>query len=584
MADPAGGGAGHGEIRVTGPSLRLAWLWPLVAVLAWLPGIADLALFDPDEGRNASIARAMAESGDWLIPQLNGIPFLDKPFLYFATEAGAMRLFGVSELSARLPSFFAALALVAVLAWWARRQWGELPAILAAGAAATSLLVLVFARSATFDALLALCTTVALLAFHEAIESPPRQPEDPASPFWRGRSGWILLAWGAMAAGTLTKGPVALLLPLGVASLYGAWRRRFRTIWSLSGTVAGLGLLCAWLALMEQRTPGFLRYALVEESWRRVTTDQFQRTGPLWYFLPILLAGVFPWVIAPWVRPGSLFRLRRSVPGAEIFLGIWLLVPLLLLSLSQSKRPQYMVPLVPAIALLAGRSLADPRSRRRAVRIAASILAALGVALLAARATLGDRLGRKQEIAASDIRQFALLFGIVLLLAGIGGLWAAGRRLAGIVAISLPILALPLLSRSVALAVSNDRSARPLAEVLAPYVAERFAIVGLDTFVPSLPFYLGANVVLCAEDFAEMTSNSMLHFERRIVAADRGALLPADCWRRRIAEEVPLRSIFLLKAGRSSEIAALDGRGLVRLYESRRIIAFGPPGGEIVHE
>ncbi|MGE4188854.1 MAG: ArnT family glycosyltransferase [Thermoanaerobaculia bacterium] len=583
MRSPASEGGHFPPGRPAGWQRALHY-WPLLAVLGWLPGIADLALFDPDEGRNASIARSMAESGDWLIPQLNGIPFLDKPFLFFAAEAGAMRLFGASELSARLPSLLAGGALVALLAWWARRQWGETPAILAAGATATSLLVLVFSRAATFDALLTLCTTVALLAFHEAIESPPGQPGEAPSVFWRGRSGWLLLAWGAMAAGTLTKGPVALLLPLGVASLYGAWRRRFRTIWSLSGVVAGLGLLCGWLALVEQRMPGFLRYALVEESWRRVTTDQFQRTGPIWYFLPILLAGAFPWVIAPWVRPGWLFRRRREAPGAEIFLAIWLLMPLLLLSLSQSKRPQYMLPLVPAIALLAARSLSDPGSRRRAVRIAGTVLCAVGIALLAARSSLAAQLGRKQGIATTDLHRFALLFGIVLLLAGIGGLWAAGRRLGGIVAISLPVLALPVLSRSVALAVSDDRSSRPLAEVLEPYVAERFAIVGLDTFVPSLPFYLGTNVVLCADDFGEMTSNSMLHFERRIVTADRDALLPADCWRRRIAQEVPLHSIFLLKSGRASEIAALGERGLVRLYESRKLVAFGPAEEDVRHD
>jgi 4-amino-4-deoxy-L-arabinose transferase-like glycosyltransferase len=81
-------------------------------------------LFDPDEGRNAEVAREMAESRDYLVPHLDGLPYLDKPIVYFAAAAGLMELFGPNESAARLPAYIATLATVALLVWFARRRWG----------------------------------------------------------------------------------------------------------------------------------------------------------------------------------------------------------------------------------------------------------------------------------------------------------------------------------------------------------------------------------------------------------------------------------------------------------------------------
>src|SRR2546425_3366708 len=170
--------------------LRLLVLVAAVA-LAW--NLSGYRLLDPDEGRNAEVAREMAQSHDYLVPHLDGLPYLDKPIVYFAASAGAMALLGPTELAARLPAYLATLATIALLVWFARRRWGEDAGWLAGLAYATMVLPLAYARAAIFDSALTLCTTAAILFFFE---------------------GRAVAAWAALGVATLTKGPIALALVL----------------------------------------------------------------------------------------------------------------------------------------------------------------------------------------------------------------------------------------------------------------------------------------------------------------------------------------------------------------------------------
>src|SRR5438093_11996895 len=159
--------------------------------LGW--NLSGYPLLDPDEGRNAEVAREMARSNEYLVPHLDGLPYLDKPIVYFAASAALMEVLGPTETAARLPAYAATLATIALLAGFARRRWGAEAGWLAGLAYATMVLPLVYARTAIFDSTLTLCTTAAILWFFE--ERP-------------------ILAWAAMGAGVLTKGPIALAIPL----------------------------------------------------------------------------------------------------------------------------------------------------------------------------------------------------------------------------------------------------------------------------------------------------------------------------------------------------------------------------------
>src|SRR5438046_5168340 len=174
------------------PLISLPLLLMLAAVaLGW--NLNGYRLFDPDEGRNAEVAREMAQSNDYVVPHLDGLPYLDKPIVYFAAAAAMMELFGPTEAAARLPAYLATLATIALLVWFARRRWGDAAGWLTGLAYATMVLPLAYARTAIFDSTLTLCTTAAIVWF--ADERP-------------------VAAWAAMAVGALTKGPIAIAIPL----------------------------------------------------------------------------------------------------------------------------------------------------------------------------------------------------------------------------------------------------------------------------------------------------------------------------------------------------------------------------------
>src|ERR1051326_9094435 len=192
---------------------------PLLVVAAVLALAFDLGgypLFDPDEGRNAEVAREMAATNDYVLPHLDGLPYLDKPVVYFAAAAATMEVLGPTETAARLPAYLFTLATIVIVVWFARRRWGDDTGWLAGLALATMPMVLAYARTTIFDSALAFCTTAAILAFWD---------ERPA------------LAWAAIGLGAITKGPVAILIPLATMIPY-AWltgSRRARDLFPLTG-------------------------------------------------------------------------------------------------------------------------------------------------------------------------------------------------------------------------------------------------------------------------------------------------------------------------------------------------------------
>lgn len=547
---------------------EIAWFVVVAASLSFALG--SHALIDPDEGRNAGIALEMAAAGDFLVPHLNGLPFLDKPPLYFAAEALALRLLGNSELAIRLPSLLLTWATVALTAWFAAHLFGRRSAWIAATACATAPLAIAMARIGIFDSMLSFFMVLAMVAFCRAVEL------EAATAGSRGWRRWTVLAWASMALGVLTKGPVALLVPLLVAAPYGLWRRRSRAVWHWCGPLLLVLILAPWAAYVEARVPGFLRYALLTETWGRLTTDELRRTGPVWYFLPYLLAGCFPWLVlaaAGWRRLRHQDRGRTpEAPGgqgAPVLLALWIVLPLLLFSLSHSKRPQYILPLVPAVALLAAAAWDGATAPRRAVRLAASIWMATGVVFLAAPHTRAWQRLDGQVAAAGRLPLVAL--GAVAIVCGALAWWYADRRRLAPVLLALPALALVVLTAPAMAQVARGRSTAELAAALRPHLTAGTRVVAVDLFEPSLLFYLERPVVVSTADTALLTSNSIAHFHPDPAAAG-STLRPAGWWRQALADCAE-PSIFVV---RQRQRALPSAAGLPELYAGPRLFAFGP--------
>src|SRR2546425_3160383 len=171
-------------------------------------------LGDPDEGRNAEVAREMVETGDWVTPHMDGVVYLDKPPAFFWTVAVSYLSLGVSEWSARAPSALFALAGIALVGWFVRSRMGSATAWLAGVTLALSPLYIVFRRIVIFDMMLTFCMTVAALAAFEALESE--------------RRGGLprVLFFAAAGVGAICKGPVGLAVPPLLAVVWALARGR----------------------------------------------------------------------------------------------------------------------------------------------------------------------------------------------------------------------------------------------------------------------------------------------------------------------------------------------------------------------
>ena len=211
------------------PALRLV-LIAAAALILYLPGLGRPALWEPDEGRYAEIAREMYLSGDYVTPRDNFVRYFEKPPLVYWAEAAAMSIFGANEFAVRLPAALFSAGEVVVTAAIADVMFGGAVAILAAIALALSPLFFGFARFATLDPALAFFMTAALGAFYMAARSRDFNSGE-------GRR-WFLASAAMLAFGTLAKGPVAPVLCGAIALIWILIERRVSEIARMPWLVA----------------------------------------------------------------------------------------------------------------------------------------------------------------------------------------------------------------------------------------------------------------------------------------------------------------------------------------------------------
>ncbi len=560
------------QIRRSSWSLDLGVLgvaWLILAAGCLGLRLGGHPLIDPDEGRNAATALEMATSGDYVVPRLDGLPHLDKPVLFYAASALSMRLLGPSELAARLPALLATWATVALVVWFSAYLFGRRTAWIAGTACATAPLSIAMARTVIFDGLLGFFVVLALAAFYRAIEAGA----GPAR--FSGERRWALLAWVAVAFGILTKGPVALVVPLLVAGPYAFWRRRSSVVWHPFGWVPALLLVLPWALAVEARVPGFLRYALVTETWQRLTTQELQRGGPIWYFLPYFIGGCFPWVV---VVAASARERWRELRGPErrplVYLALWIAMPLVFFSLSQSKRPQYILPLVAAVALLTAWAWSGERLPGRGVRAAAIGWLLIGGLLLWVASAGAERLEAVPELGTAA-QPTALALGAPMVASGVAA-WALSRRgRAALAALSLPLALAPVVTAPLMSDIARVRSAQGLAAALRPHLTPETEIVGVETLPPSLLFYLGRPIELSSATGAPLRSNFVLRFYDPWVARASSTLHPSDWWQEALAS-CSRPQVFLVRKKYQREREILERASLPLLFEGPSVLAMGP--------
>jgi len=487
--------------------------------LAW--DLGGYALLEPDEGRNAEVMRELGREAPWWLPQLNRLPYVDKPIVHFALGAASLRLLGTTETAARLPSLLATLGTLAVLWGFARRIAGRRAAWHAAVVTAATPLTLAYARTVIFDATLTLFVTAAIVAFALGVEE---------SVEGRSHDRWSLTGWAAIALGVLTKGPVALALPLLVSIPWAAWRRRIGVVLDPAGLLLALVLVLPWVFAISTVVPDFLRYVLFVETAQRVGSDVLGRTEPWWYFLPVLAAGVLPWTfLLTAAVPEGIRALRARRADARVVLGLlWIVLPLLLFSLSRSKRPQYVLPLVPAVGLLVALWW-ERRGDHAGARVGGAFLALFGLLLVVLAPQIAGWIRTRPEVAL-HIVPTARWLGAIAGIAGLGVLALGARSPWTVPALVLPVTAIPVLAMPLMRAVGVDRSSREVAAALRPVLGAQTEVVAIATYPLSLPFYLNRPLTLVTSDAHELTSNYITRHHQALRRRPGSLLRFPDWW------------------------------------------------------
>lgn len=474
--------------------VRASWGWLALLLLLWSLALGERALTRPDEGRYGEIGREMARSGDWVTPRLNGIPYYEKPPLQYWATALSIDLLGPTAFAARLWTGLLGLLGIGASAFFARRLFGLGAAQRAPWILAGTLYYAALGHINTLDMGVAVWMFLSAGSFLLAQQERPR---------W-----WMTWAWIAAALGFLSKGLMALALPGTTLMLYtlftrdlGPWKRL--CLWP--GLPIFIAITAPWFWLAYRVHPEFLWFFFVHEQFDRYTTTLHQRVEPAWYFLPILLAGLWPWTLSALRALGdTLLRHPSQHFSAPKFLAIYTLFVVAFFSLSGSKLPDYILPAFPALSLLLARHLA---LRPGPLTWSAPLLLGLGGAVLSAAAMLlhfpllAQSLGIHPDLDAdmvAEYQHFALWIGAagVVALAASLGCWRLRRHpLRATRTLALTSLAVTQCLLVGSNTLSDTQSGLALATQLAPRWQAASHIYSLGTYDQTLDFYLQRTVI-----------------------------------------------------------------------------------------
>lgn len=306
-----------------------------------------MPLIDPDEPRYASTARDMVLNGNWIVPYFNGAPRINKPPLFYWTVAVSYKIFGINELSARLPSALAATGMIIITYVWGKRLGGQRNGFWAGVILMSSPLFFFISRFCITDMLLAFFVCASLYLFFieytETRKSNPRR----------------LLLYFLLSMAFLVKGPIGIVLFTLITICFLLWIRDanyIKRLWYLPGFLLFLGIICAWGIpfWLSLGTEKIISLFSQETSGRFVSG--YAHPEPFYYYLPVFMMGFFPWSLLVFITFISLYKERKILSAEEkkplYFFCSWLIVTLVFFSLSRSKLMTYILPLAPSVALL----------------------------------------------------------------------------------------------------------------------------------------------------------------------------------------------------------------------------------------
>ncbi|NPA83142.1 MAG: glycosyltransferase family 39 protein [Epsilonproteobacteria bacterium] len=288
-------------------------------------------LFNLDEGAFSEATREMLERRDFITTYLNGALRFDKPILIYWFQALSASIFGLNEVAMRLPSALVATAWAYLIYRFSVRHFDQARAYLATLFMVGSIQISIIAKAAIADALLNLFIAASMFCFYRYYESRQKI--------------FLYATYAAIALGTLTKGPVAILIPLAVSGLFLAkeWRLWLRSILDPIGIAIFLAIAAPWyIAEYLEQGHKFVEGFFLKHNLSRFSSQAMEgHRGPIFYYLIVLLVGLTPFTSIA-IKTITKIKEWFAAPLTR-YLGIWFLFVFIFFSLSKTKLPHYII-------------------------------------------------------------------------------------------------------------------------------------------------------------------------------------------------------------------------------------------------
>jgi len=408
-------------------SWRRDFLWLFLAIgIFFCIGLGVRPYLTPSEARYIEVPRQMLITNDWLTPRLNGVPYFEKPPLFYWLQASVMQFFGTGEFAGRITTLLLDTLLCLVTYATGRLLYGRLSGLLAAAVITTCALGYTLGRVAMLDTPVTLFLTLTFACFlaaqHASTEGKPEQK---------------CFYWGmyiAAAAAVMTKGLIGIVIPglvIGAwIAITGRWRI-LKEVRLFSGLVLFLILTAPWHVLMAEKHPAFFQFYFIHEHFQRFLTDEAKRVQPWWFFIAITIAGLLPWIgLMPSAaaevggRTSDIrkFFLNLRHPTSNLYLFLWIILPLIFFSASHSKLAPYIFPIFPPLCILLGRYLAEcweGRITTRALRINSLVVAAIFTTIILVYYFVPLPISPEDKLDFATGLNFFMLLPIILALVGL---------------------------------------------------------------------------------------------------------------------------------------------------------------------
>ena len=482
------------QLNLLSPSKIL--LLALVYALVWFGTLNYRHLIPSDEGRYAEIAREMLVTGDWVTPRYNGYKYFEKPPLQVWATAVAFKAFGIGNWQARLWTALTGFLTIIAVGLTSAKLYGARVGFLSAVVLASSPMWVIGGHVNSLDMGLSAFLVAALCSLLLA-----QSPQSKSS-----TRNWMWLCWAFMALATLSKGLIGAAIPAMVFIAYSLTNWDWK-IWKrlhlLSGTIIFLIISAPWFVLVSKRNPEFLEFFFIHEHLQRFTQDAHSRTGPLYYFAPLLAIGLLPWVLQ---LPGAIAKgcgERWRGFSSSWLLVCWSVVIFAFFSVSHSKLPGYIIPIFPALAILIGARLDQLLGKHNSLGLnlrlqvlAFAVLSAVGFFFLS---EISQQARSDEILAYAQYTQWIIAALVVLMIFSLLAAWKSKRNgLLSLTSFAGGFFLCAIIAGTGHETLGRAVSGIDLVEQVKVDIPKKVNFYSVNILDHTVPFYLGRTMIMVA--------------------------------------------------------------------------------------